>query len=457
METLSDSLAAWAAALKLEDIPRPAIDAAKRCIIDVVGVGLAGCRAPVSQTAKKIAFQEYPPGPCLVFGSEPKLSPRGAAFCNGVFSHCLDFDDTCYDGIVHGSAAVWPAVLAAGEAAGACGEEVLTAFVAGVEIEYFLGRFFTHHLYMKGWWNSAVLGVIGAAAAAAKVQGFDETAMRYTIRNAVCYAFGTRAVLGTQLKPMAMGDVPAAGIYASITARNGLAGPADVFESPRGFTQIFNDGVSNEAALEGLGRQYSLVDPGVAFKLYPVCSAAQAGAEVLGQILNTHDLSCGDVAEVVCQVPTLVGVCLVYDDPASVTQSQFSMPFALGCILAYGRLGVEHLNQETLRDPKRVRESLKVKMVEKGDFKAPGYDAAIHPEAALVTVTTTSGRTCQMFNGAATGMPVNPMADDQLDGKFLSCARTLLPPGGAAALLKSLRSIEEVRHIGQLLRDCGCQ
>ena len=158
MQPLAGLLGSWAAALKAEDIPDAVRTAAKQCIIDVVGVSLAGSHTPVSSIAQKIALQQYPPGPATVIGSEHRLSALGASFCNAIFSHCLDFDDTCYDGIVHGSAAVWPAALASGEMVGASGEKVLTAFIAATEVEYTLGRFLTDHLYMKGWWNTSVLG-----------------------------------------------------------------------------------------------------------------------------------------------------------------------------------------------------------------------------------------------------------------------------------------------------------
>ncbi len=450
MQTLVSLLGAWAASLKAEDIPESVRAAAKRCVMDVVGVSIAGSHTPVSSIAKNIALQQYPPGPGTVIGSDHRLSTLGSSYCNAVFSHCLDFDDTCYDGIVHGSAAVWPAVLASGEMVGAGGEKVLTAFIAATEVEYTLGRFLTNHLYMKGWWNTSVLGVIGAAVAAAKVQDFDETLMVNTIENASCFLFGPRALLGTQLKPIAMGSVSSTGIYAAILAREGLSGPSDVFESSRGIIHLFNDGIKNDNALKTLGREYKLLEPGIAFKLYPVCSAAQAAIEALRQIMDANHLDSSQIREIVCEVPPLVNVSLVYPRPANVTQSQFSMQFALGCILAYGCLGVEHLDEGVLDDPKLQAEMRKVSMIETASFTTLEYNRDIHPEAANVKVKTSSGITIELFNGAATGMPVKPMPDGQLDGKFISCVQPDLTMGQSWELLKRLREIETVRRINDL-------
>jgi 2-methylcitrate dehydratase PrpD len=451
MQPLAKLLASWAAALTADNIPDSVLAAAKRCIIDVVGVSIAGSQTPVSTTAQNIALEQYPPGPGTVIGSRKNLSASGAAFCNAVSAHCLDFDDTCYDGIVHGSAAVWPAVLACAETVNAGGERVLTAFIAGVEVEYTLGRFFSDHLYMKGWWNTSVLGVIGAAVAAAKVQGFDKTLMAGTIQNAACFLFGPRALLGTQLKPIAMGTVSATGIYATILAGKGLAGPPDVFESPRGVLHLFNDGIKQDDALDTLGKAYKLLTPGIAFKLYPVCSGAQAAAEALQGILADHQLDSRDIREIVCEVPRLVGVSLVYPDPVNVTQSQFSMPFALGCVIAYGGLGVEHLDEGVLDDPKLQAEMRKVSMVETASFNASEYDPNLHPEAANVRVVTNSGITIEKFNGAGTGMPVKPMPNSQLENKFISCAQRHLSLEQSWELLERLRIIESLHRINDLL------
>ena len=190
--------------------------------------------------------------------------------------------------------------------------------------------------------------------------------------------------------------------------------------------------------------------PGIAFKLYPVCSAAQAAAEALQQILTDHQLESRNIREIVCEVPRLVGVSLVYPDPKNVTQSQFSMPFALGCIIAYGGLGVEHLDIGVLEDPKLQAEMRKVSMIETASFTASGYDPNFHPEAANVRVVTNSGFTIEKFNGAATGMPNKPMPNSQLENKFISCAHRHLSLEQSWKLLERLRLIESLGQINGL-------
>jgi 2-methylcitrate dehydratase PrpD len=49
MSTVSEKIAEWAKATNYSDIPEEVVKAAKRSILDFVGVTLAGPRQPVAQ------------------------------------------------------------------------------------------------------------------------------------------------------------------------------------------------------------------------------------------------------------------------------------------------------------------------------------------------------------------------------------------------------------------------
>ena len=83
-------------------------------------------------------------------GSSARLSPAGAALANGTAGHVLDFDDTSYTGIMHGTAVVFPAALAAAGIARADGRRLLEAFVAGSEVSYSIALLCSESHYHKG-------------------------------------------------------------------------------------------------------------------------------------------------------------------------------------------------------------------------------------------------------------------------------------------------------------------
>ncbi|MBL0965778.1 MAG: amino acid permease [Blastomonas sp.] len=132
-------LARFAADLTWGTIPPEVAAVARDCLIDTLGVALAGSRRPVVERLSAVARQSYAAGPAHLWGGQGGLSAPGAALVNGAAAHALDFDDNCYDGFVHGSAVIVPAAIAAAEAAEAAGADLLVAFVAGCEAEFAVG------------------------------------------------------------------------------------------------------------------------------------------------------------------------------------------------------------------------------------------------------------------------------------------------------------------------------
>jgi 2-methylcitrate dehydratase PrpD len=446
MVNIADTIGDWVTFFGWEDIPENVIWHAKRCLIDVIGVAFAGSKRSGVILTRKATQKQFALGPCTIIGSKAvKSCMEGAALINGIAAHVLDFDDTCYDGIVHGSAAVWPAANAAAEAARISGKDFLLAFIAGVETEYALGRLVTNHLYWKGWWNSGLLGSLGAAGAAAKAFKLNNATTRNAIRIAACLTTGLRVVLGTPVKPFVIGWASQIGIRSALLAMNGISGPGNVFEDDRGFLKLYNDGNCDLKALVELGKRFSLEKPGVALKRYPVCSAAQAAVEATQNIIIKETLANENIARVHCEVTPLVGMSLVYNNPVTVTQAQFSMPFAIGCILSFNELGIKQLNDLTINNSLLKANMQKVTMATSQDFFPLGNTTEDFPEAAKVTIYTKDGKQFQYFNGGATGMPCKPMSDKMIEDKFCSCTSKLLSKKKASELLSQLWSVEKLK------------
>ncbi len=451
--TIAERLAGWTSTLAVTEIPDPAAHAAKRCLVDTLGVTVAGSHTAVCDRVQSHVGANYAAGRCTVLGPDTATSPAGAALANGVAAHALDFDDTSYAGIIHGSCIVLPAVLAAVEEGRGDGRTLLEAFVAGAEATYAVGLTVTDTHYFKGWWATGSCGMIGAAAGAAHALGLDAARTTHAIGLAAVQACGMVAVLGTEAKPFLAGRAAMIGLEAALLAARGLTAPDRAFEDRRGFLQLLNDGNAQEEGLAHLGESWRMVTPGIFFKRYPVCSAAQAGAEMTERLIGDAGLGLEDIAEIVCEVPHLVAISLVHDDPTVPTEAQFSMPFAVGAILAYGHLGPEHLTTECLRDERLRGAMTKVVMRAADDLDVPEIKSR-YPECARVTVRTTDGSEVSGFLGAPTGMPENPASDGQLSDKFRRClgfagwseART-------ERLLAGLWEIESVPSVSALLRE----
>jgi 2-methylcitrate dehydratase PrpD len=436
-ETIAERIATWSSGLRFDALPRDVVHAAKRCIVDVVGVGLAAARHPLTRRVLDFVRREYARGAAGALASADRFSPVGAALVNGTASHALDFDDTSYTGIMHGSTVVLPAARAAVEQAGADGRRLLEAFVAGSEIAYTIAQMCGTRHYANGWWSTATFGVFGAAAAAARALALDASQTVSALALAGAQASGQKVVFGTDAKALVVGRTAAFGVEAALLARSGVTGPRAVFEGGCGFVQLMNNGHADPAEIDRLGAHWLLTKPGIFFKRYPVCSGAHAAVELTQRLLREHALDGRDVRKVLCEVTPVVAISLVYDRPETIQQAQFSLPFAVGTILAHSELGLDNLSDSGLRDA-ALRDAMnKVEM-----RRVDSLYADDSPEGARVTVTTTGGEVFQDYLGQPTGMPSKPLSDAQLRQKFIGCA--------AAGGIEEARAITLAAHLEAL-------
>ena len=160
--------------LKSTNFPQEVLDIAKNLIVDISGVTIAGSTTKSAKLFYALAEEVYSSGKCKIIGMNKFLNPSGSAFVNGASGHALDFDDNCYAGIVHGSAVVFPAVLAYSQHKKLSGKDLLKGFIIGLEIQFALAKAFTNEIYDKGWWTTSVFGSIGSTAGVASISGLNQ-------------------------------------------------------------------------------------------------------------------------------------------------------------------------------------------------------------------------------------------------------------------------------------------
>ncbi len=409
--------------LSLDDVPTAALHEAKRCILDTIGVIIAGSRSPLTDIVRRHALSAHAPGRAVVLATGETVHPMAAAMVNATAGHAYDFDDTSYTGIMHGSVVAFPAALAVAQDVGVSGARLLEAFIAAVEVEYALALTCTNHIYFKGWWTTALYGTPGAAVATARALGLDTTATVNALSLATAETTGMKAIFGTDAKPYQAGRAAAAGIQCGLLAAEGMNGPIAVFEDDCGFAKLLNDGISEPEHLADLGRVWRLLEPGILFKRYPVCSAAAACAELACRLITENGIVLDDVVSVTCEVPPLVAMSLVHNNPKTPREAQFSMPFAVGCILAFGEISLDHLNLATLADQRLHSAMDKVEMHLSEELANDPTVAQRCPEGAYVVFDLADGRRLRDFLPRPTGMPGNPVSDEALEDKFRDCFR----------------------------------
>ena len=163
---LTRALAEQARTLRYGDIPDTVRQWARQCILDYIGCGIAGASDELVTILLAEAQENGGKEAASVLGHSVRLPAAAAAIVNGAAGHALDFDDVNLAMPGHPSVAILPGLLALAEERGASGADVLTAFVAGYELQCRIGKTISPgHYDVLGFHSTATVGSFGAAAA----------------------------------------------------------------------------------------------------------------------------------------------------------------------------------------------------------------------------------------------------------------------------------------------------
>src|ERR1700689_1597335 len=130
---LTRTLAERACAITYEALPEPVRELARQCVLDYLGVGLAGADDPLARILLDETSEAGGAEQAAVIGHATRLPMLSAALVNGAMAHALDYDDVNLAMPGHPSVAILPALLALAEERNASGKAVIAAFVAGYE------------------------------------------------------------------------------------------------------------------------------------------------------------------------------------------------------------------------------------------------------------------------------------------------------------------------------------
>ncbi len=414
---LTEIFANWTYDFYLDNVPEEVVKASRRAILDTLGVMVAGSVHPLVR--KLASGLPAIKGSCSTINREFS-NAETAALINGTAAHAWDFDDTSYTGIMHGSAVVLPVVLALVEECEGNETDLLSAFIVGSEITYTLADICTHDHYFSGWWSTVTFSLIGATAAAGCVLGLTDSQIRHAICLAACSASGVKAVFGSDAKPFLVGETARQAISFARAAKIGVTGPVDAFENSKGYFALLNKGVAKISEVNTLGGKWRLVSPGLLHKLNPVCSAAHAAIEQMRLLMKEADVNATDIVSITAEVPALVNTSLIYPQPVSVQQAQFSLPYALACSAIHGFVRLDDLTVDEISTEQKLRLMDKVTVIEADDLSTAKM-LSLYPESTRLSVKFLDGSVLQGFCSEAYGMPGRPLSDDDLYKKFSGC------------------------------------
>ena len=329
---LTRTLARRSASLEYEALPAAASELARQCILDYLGVALAGTGDELVRLLLDELTEAGGAPQASVIGHQTRLPALSAALVNGAAGHALDYDDVNMAMPGHPSVAILPGLLALAELRRSSGREVITAFVAGYETACRIGAALQPGHYNLGFHSTGTVGAFGAAAACARLLGLDAETTAMALGIAGTQAAGLKSQFGTMCKPFHAGKAAQNGLLAARLAARGFSSRADIIECVQGFALTHGPDFAPEAALAapeaGLHIFANL------FKYHAACYLTHAPIECARRLREQHRLTPGMIAgitlrldascERVCNIPA----------PVDGLQSKFSLRQTVAMALA---------------------------------------------------------------------------------------------------------------------------
>ncbi|UUR06860.1 MmgE/PrpD family protein [Sphingomonas glaciei] len=421
-KAISDDIAAHMA-MPGDRIPRSAIQAARRALLDAYGVML-GATGLSEDVLPYRVLAESEVGPARLIGSLRTSSVSRAALANGALAHALDYGDTFDAGPAHPHAALVPALLAlASERPSATLGELLEALALGGDLACRLSLAPVRPFEEGGWYPPPLVNLIAGAAACARFLGLDADGIRAAMGLAMVQgAFpgeikydASSPIRGVREAFAARGAVDAA-----LLAANGARAFAEPLEGRAGFFAVYGGGASGEALLERLGERFYGEE--VSFKPWPSCRGTHPYIEAALQLRGTVALA--DIDRIEAETGPIQAM-LMRHDPQHAGDAKFSIPFTVATALLHGEVTLLSFTPERLADPAIRALAHKV-----GERCNPAWGRE-QAAAGSLTFHLTGGRTEAAEIAIAAGDPRRPLSDSDLDAKFARCAALATEPWSA--------------------------
>ena len=463
---LSRILAELAVATESSSISTDAINAAKKTILDTLGVMIAGSKAP---GVKPVVDQMCDWGgkaeaSVLVHGM--RLPSPNAAFANGAMIHSLDYDDAHVASALHIMSIVLPAALAIGEKESASGRALLDSVVLGVEVATRLGRAYNRRrtgYQGRGFLPSSVVGGFGATAAAGRLFGMTVEQTVHAMGVNYAQASGNRQALfdKTLTKRLQPAFAARSAVWATVLAKSGITGPHNAIEGDAGLFRVYLNAEPPEAEeLAPARRAYEIER--VTVKRFSSCGAAHAVTQAALELVNQHDLKPEDIRDVEIYLGegpnTLVGAPFEVGDNPQVN-AQFSAAYGVAVALLRRCAGLSEFTDACVRKDTQVaalarRARFLTHLDDPPETKPIDDDWPDHVDwPHVVLVKTATGQTLQQHCTLRQVLEPSDTTFDDVIAKFRECTAFsgICSARKADGIISSVENLDTSESVSSLI------
>lgn len=407
------------------------------CLLDNLGVTMAGTLAPISRIAAGYAAENWCGSAATILVHNLKASAPGAAFANASAANALDLDDDAIYTRGHPGAQLFPAALAVAEKTGANGKELLEALVVGYEVSIRAGRCWhdLHEIYQScGSWGS-----LGCAAAAAHLLKLDLTQISNALGIAEYHSPNApmiRDIYNPTMVKHAISWGAMNGVTSALLAQKGYTGMPSLLGMDK-----YKDWVSD------LGEVYWMAD-WVFHKEWASCAWGHAAGVAALKLLDEHNLEPSQIKAV--RVKTFEEAVSLYQRyPSTTEEAQFSVKWPLACLIIDRELGPDQVLEKRFSDPQVRAMFDKIEMIVDPEVnklyeEMKEMDLRMH---SAVEITMQDGK---IFDSGIVERGADRYSDEDMEKKFRKLAAFVTKPDAIDKLVDLVRNFDRVKSMHEL-------
>jgi 2-methylcitrate dehydratase PrpD len=395
-----------------------ALDKARECLLDFLGVAIAGAHELSAQHESLLKQLGSEKGAVKAIGCKQKTNLITAALLNGMSAHQLELDDGHRYGMVHPGATVIAALLPLAQQVNATNEALLRAIVIGYEASIRLAMAVQPGMKHRGYHATGTCGAIGAAIGAGLLMGHTAAQLHVTLCVAATQAAGLLQVIreGSSLKPFNAGQAALHGVLAATMGSVGHEGPQDVLGGQQGLLNILSDTAAT-GPLKDISRKPPAIH-GIYVKPYAACRHCHPAIDAALVLRSHSNFSVGAVKSV--QVHTY-GLAVHLHDHQHVRNSadaRMSTPYSVAAALYFGVADMEQFGAVAMGDVQLQRLLTLVNVQED-----PALSLKVPRErSARVCIHLEDGANLEHTVSLPKGEPENPLTPKERESKFAQLA-----------------------------------
>ncbi len=447
--TLAEELSRYAHSLRFEDLDDATLSSTKDRIIDAFGCAIGGYKVVPAVITRKIAEKIKTKNSATLWGTKQTTTPPLAAFVNGIMVRYFDYNDTYLSKEPAHPSDNIPTCVAAAEATGASGKQLLTAIALAYEIQCRLAD--AADIRHRGW-DHVCYGLVSVALSTGKLLGLNVDQLTQAVNLSLNSHITMRQVRSGELsmwKGCSFAEAARNALFSVMLAKEGITGPAPIFEGDMGFWKQISGKFDIDTNLFG-GREGAFKINETSIKYFPAeyhsQSAIWAALDLRKNIGNLDDIVGVEVSTQEAGF-TILGNDPAKWNPTTKETADHSLPYIVGRALLDGKIDNSTYQSSKLKDKKIIEFMKKIKVFEDKSI------TAIYPKrvANKVTVKLASGKILSKKVEDPRGHPYNPMTREEIMEKFNTLTLGFLPSERRKKIIATIYALDKAKTLGNLV------